>query len=280
MIYILGGRGYVGSAFVRLCEKAGRPHTVITRDNYAQHAGSSCDVFVNANGNSKKFLSAKEPMTDFDASVRSVRQTLVDFRAETYIHLSSCDVYPDCTTPETTREDATEPVAGGPAAQSPYGFHKYLAELCVRHAHPRHLVLRMGGFVGPGMKKNAIFDILTGSPLWLDPESQLQFMRTDELARIAMALADESGDDHVNRVYNVCGRGVVRLRDIVTWAAGAGLAGDIEVKPDAPKVQYEVSIERISEQFDITPSVDAVRAFVESDVAAEIAREAKTGAGA
>ena len=82
MIYILGGRGYVGSAVARLCAARGLDHRVITRENYAELAGTSCRVFVNANGNSKKFLSTREPMTDFDASVRTVRQTLVDFDAE------------------------------------------------------------------------------------------------------------------------------------------------------------------------------------------------------
>jgi uncharacterized protein YbjT (DUF2867 family) len=137
----------------------------------------------------------------------------------------------------------------------------------------------MGGFVGPGMKKNAIFDILTGGPLWLDPDSELQFMPTDELARIAMALADQPGGDHVNRVYNVCGQGVVRLRDVLQWAGAVTGRNDVPVNPASPTVRYEVSIERISDRFEIPKSTESVRAFVQSDVAAEIAR-ATTGAGA
>ena len=39
-------------------------------------------------------------------------------------------------TPETTREDDPIDVT----RQSKYGFHKYLAEQCVRHAAKRHLV--------------------------------------------------------------------------------------------------------------------------------------------
>jgi len=267
MIYIIGGNGFVGSAFTRLCVSRGREHRVVTRENADQLAGSSCRLLVNANGNSRKFLASRDPIAEFDASVRTVRRSLVDFRAETYLHLSSCDVYPDCSSPGTTREDSTEPVAGGPGAQSPYGFHKHLAEQCVRHAHPRHIILRMGGFVGPGLKKNAIFDILKGGPLFLHPDSQLQFMPTDELARIAMDLAEHQADDHVNRVYNVCGRGVVRLADVAAWCGRT----DIEVASDAPRVRYEVSIERLARWYDPPSTAESVRAFLATPDAAEIA---------
>src|SRR5881397_1495230 len=99
MIFILGGEGFVGSAFARLCQAQRRPYASITRENYRDFIGKSCEVLVNANGNSRKTLAANAPLSDFDASVRSVRQSLIDFRPETYVLLSSCDVYPDCSAP-------------------------------------------------------------------------------------------------------------------------------------------------------------------------------------
>lgn len=102
MIFILGGRGFVGSAFVRYCQQNRLEHTVIDRANYAEFIGHSCDVLINANGNSKKFLAHQQPLQDFDASVRSVRASLIDFHAALYIYLSSCDVYPDCSSPILT----------------------------------------------------------------------------------------------------------------------------------------------------------------------------------
>ena len=123
MIFIIGGGGFVGSAFVRSCAKAGKEFSIINRQNYGEFVGKRCDVLINANGNSKKFLAQKDPLQDFDASVRSVRASLIDFRHDYYIYLSSCDVYPDCSSPETTSEDQKLDVS----EQSPYGFHKYLA---------------------------------------------------------------------------------------------------------------------------------------------------------
>ncbi|NUQ68558.1 MAG: NAD-dependent epimerase/dehydratase family protein [Phycisphaerales bacterium] len=254
MIFILGGRGFVGSAFARHCHAQGRDCTIIDRDNYASLVGQSCDIFVNANGNSSKPLAQKEPLREFDASVRSVRSSLVDFRFNTYIHLSSCDVYADCTSPETTREDQALDVS----RQSPYGFHKFLAEQCVRHAAPRWIILRMGGFVGPGLRKNAIYDILHGPKLWLHPDSELQYMPTDSLAAAALGLAAAG---HVNEVFNTCGRGLVKLADVMRWAGR-----EVPIDAAAKRVRYEVGIAKIEQVMPMPPTDASVRAFVESSL--------------
>ncbi len=54
MIYLIGGRGFVGSACARLFAAKGIEHRVITRENYASFRGTPCDVLINANGNSRK----------------------------------------------------------------------------------------------------------------------------------------------------------------------------------------------------------------------------------
>ena len=251
MIFIIGGNGFVGSAFVRYCERHGLEHRVITRENYEQFAGASCTLLVNANGNSSKLLSNREPLRDFDASVRTVRASLADITTDVYVLLSSCDVYPDCSTPETTREDRVV----NPADQSGYGFHKALAERCVQHAAKNWLIFRLGGMVGPRLRKNAIYDILQGGPLWLAPESELQFMATDDVAGTVFRIAD-SGTR--NDTFNLCGNGTVRLSTVMGWVDGS-----VEVKPDAPAVRYNVSIEKISKLTPIPRTDEAIRRFVE-----------------
>jgi nucleoside-diphosphate-sugar epimerase len=254
MIFVLGGNGLLGSAFVRVLEARNLPHAVITRDNYGSFSGQSCDLFINANGNSRKPLARQDPLAEFDASVRSVRQTLIDFPSRRYLHLSSCDVYPDCSSPHFTHEDT--PI--DPALQSAYGFHKRLAELCVQHAHADWFIFRLGGFVGPGLKKNAIFDILQGGPLWLDPQSELQFLHTSDAARIMLALA-QSEAIQSRQIFNLSGRGVIRLQDVID-STGQPVA----VNPNSPCVRYDVNIEKISRIMDIPDTRSAVLRFVAS----------------
>ncbi|MBI4903228.1 MAG: NAD-dependent epimerase/dehydratase family protein [Acidobacteria bacterium] len=237
MIFLIGGRGLVGSAFARVCEASGRSFQILDRNTYPNFIGQSCELLINANGNSRKPLAVQQPLADFDASVRSVRASLADFRFERYIHLSSCDVYPDCSSPATTSEKE----APGITMQSPYGFHKYLAEQCVIHAcaaqQKSWLIFRLGGFVGQGLKKNAIFDILHGGPLWLDPASELQFLNTEDCARIVLSLPDAGV---ANDTFNLCGSGTIALRDAI-----AHTGRQIAVNPGSPLVRYDVAISKL-----------------------------------
>ncbi|MCL2011661.1 MAG: NAD(P)-dependent oxidoreductase [Cystobacterineae bacterium] len=249
-IYILGGNGFVGSGFVRLFQRLGLEHQVLSRENYPAFVGSSCDVFINANGNSSKILASRQPLADFEANVRSTRASLEDFKAGFYIHLSSCDVYPDCSSPLSTQEDA--PIALG--RQSPYGFHKLLAEQCIQHACKNWLIVRQGGFVGPGLKKNAIFDILNGGPLWLNPESELQFLHTDDSAQLIWSLYEQGV---ANTLLNVCGQGVLKLCEALDlWGR------ECWVQPDSRLVRYEVSTDKVSRYIQLPDSRSTVLNFI------------------
>lgn len=255
MIYILGGRGFVGSAYARYCESHSLPHVVITRQNYAEYVGHPCDLFINANGNSRKYLAQSDPLLEFDQSVRSVRASLIDFPSERYVFLSSCDVYEDCSSPATTPED----LLPNPAKQSPYGFHKYLAEQCVRHGAKHWLIVRLGGFVGPGLKKNPIYDILNGGPLWVDPSSELQFLHTDDASRLVYGLINSG---ITREVVNVCGRDVIELNDVITETGHK-----IEVKPDSPIVRYEVSTAKLETMLVVPTTRETVMSFVREGAA-------------
>lgn len=250
MVYIIGGNGFVGSAITRACQRMGIKHTVLTRDNIDQFTGKSCDILINANGNSKKYLADREPMWEFDASVRSVRASLANIRSGRYIYLSSCDVYSDCSSPDCTHEDQCLEVS----TQSTYGFHKFLAEQCVIHCAPEWLIFRMGGFVGPGLKKNAIFDILHGGPLWLDPNSKLQFINVDVAAEIILKLARSV---YKNEIFNLCGTGVVAISEVLE-ATGS----NILINPNSPTVHYEVDTNKIRSIFEIPSTREAVLSYV------------------
>lgn len=251
MIYVLGGRGLVGSAFVRLFEERGEECAIIDRQNYSEFIGKSCKLFINANGNSRKPLAAKAPVEEFDASVRSVRASLVDFRYDSYLHISSCDVYADCSRPVFTREDT--PIH--PAHQSTYGFHKWLGEQCVQHVASKWMILRLGGMVGPGLKKNAIFDILNGDKLWLDPESRLQFLYTADVARIALNLI---ANQCSGEIFNLCGRGTISLRTVIEAAGDRG----ISLQPGSPLVTYDVNISKIQTRVEIPETTHTVLQYV------------------
>ena len=250
MIFLLGGNGFVGSGFARVLRERNMPFEVVTRENYGSFVGRSCDLFINANGNSKKFLAKDDPKGEFCASVVSVRETLVDFKFETYLFLSTSDVYPDCSSPAVTSEDAAIDVA----QQSPYGFHKYLAEQCVRHAAKRWLVVRQGGFVGPGLKKNVVHDVLHGDKLWVHAQSRFQFIHTDDSARVVLSLL---GAGTVNEIVNVTACGTISAAEIMELAGRR-----IPYPEDSTPVAYEISTEKAERRHRLPGTRETVMAFL------------------
>ena len=250
MIFIMGGYGFVGSAFVRACKHRRLPYKVITRENYSSFVGKRCDVLINANGNSKKYFAQIDPVGEFDASVRSVRSSLVDFEFDRYVYLSSCDVYPDCGSPEITSENTAINVR----EQSSYGFHKLIAEQCVMHDASSWLVIRLGGLVGPRMRKNPIYDILKHKPLWLDPASELQFIHTGDVAAIVLQLISAG---FMNEIFNLCGEGLIRLEEIIDE-----VGCPVQLRLGSPVVRYDVNMDKLSEIMPVPDTRTTVLQFI------------------
>jgi nucleoside-diphosphate-sugar epimerase len=214
MILLLGADGFVGSAFNRLLVARGAPHQAINRDSYERTIGRSATVVINAATNSRKYLADQDWRADFGASVELVLRTLADFKADRYVLISSVDVYNTLDDPALNDEDA----AIDPLRLSTYGFHKYLAEAFVRRHVPRWLIVRLAGMVGPGLKKNPVYDILNGRPLHIHPDSRYQFMSTDAAADAVWRIVEAGWE---NRVVNICGSGLISPRQI----------GDLAGKP-------------------------------------------------
>lgn len=250
MIFLLGGNGFVGSGFARELERAGRPFEIITRQNYDQFVGRSCDLFINANGNSSKLLGRSDPKGEFRASVMSVRDSLVDFNFGTYMFLSTSDVYPASGSPESTQEGGAIDIA----AQNPYGFHKFLAEQCVRHAAQRWLIIRQGGFVGPGMKKNAVFDVLHGDKAWVHPDTRFQYIHTDDSARACLSLLDSGA---VNDLFNVTARGTISVSEIMALSGRT-----VPTPEDAVAAAFEISTAKAEGVTSLPTTQDCVRRFL------------------
>ena len=250
---VLGGRGFVGSAVVREGVSRGWEVTVIGREEYPRLTGRNFDLFVNANGNSRKYLAVREPTREFDMSVASVMRSLHDFAFETYVLLSSIDVYPDCSDPRKNSEDT--PI--DPRHLSPYGFHKYLAEIIVRRYAAEWMILRMGGFVGPGLWKNSIYDLLRRRPLRVHPDSRYQYLHTRDLARV---LFDLLSHGHAGQgVFNVAGTGTISVREV------AELIPDCEpttIEPGVPLEIYEVNTDRIRTICAVPETRRTVESFV------------------
>ncbi len=249
---VIGAQGFIGSAIAAEAAARGFAVTPVDLDNYAACRGAAADLLVNASGNSRKFIDAQDPVRGYDLSVTSVMNVLHDFRYDRFVQLSSGAIYPHEGDPRLNAEDA--PLAT--AAMSRYGFHKWLAEQLVHHEAPRHLILRLGGFVGPRLRKNAVYDLLAGRSLFVHPDSEFQFMDTRDLARAVFDLAERP--DLPSSPLNVSARGAVSVRHIAEWA-------DIPLPPDAhlqPRTRAELNVDRASQLLALPDTATTLQTFI------------------
>jgi nucleoside-diphosphate-sugar epimerase len=253
-VTLIGANGFVGSAFARMLKN--RPDIeliCVTRENFDSLPVARSDVVIEAACNSKKYLADQDPLAEFESSVVHRLRSLHRFPAGLHLHVSSVDVYSDLSSPLTTNEEAPIDLAG----VSAYGLHKLLAEQLVRHYAPRWLILRLAGMVGPGLRKNPVYDILNGLPLRVHPDSHYQYMLTDDVARIGWALVERKV---INEILNLCGDGVITMREI------AGLAGrSLDCSSLAPGAEpriVEASNQKIRHWFPLPRTAEAIQQFV------------------
>ncbi len=252
-LLVLGSAGFVGSAVVREAKTRGLSVHEIDQDTY--RPGLHARWLINANGNSKKFLAREQPAREFDLSVRSVMQSLQDFTCERYCFLSTIDVYDQVRDPAANAETAVIQRD----RLSAYGLHKLLAEDLVRHYAPKWLILRMGGFVGPGLRKNSIYDLLKGLPLRVHPDSRYQYQHTQALAATALDLLQAGSE---KEVWNVAGDGLVSLREIASLVPGARLP-----EPQGQPEFYEVNLAKLKAKRPVALSKDTVVKFIQDVLA-------------
>lgn len=254
-VAVFGYKGFVGSAIYKHFLVSGKYEVVgIGRDNYNSFIDQHFDIFINVNGNSKKLLAAKDPKLDFKMNVQATLDTLLDFKADKYICISSVDVYNDVSNPANNHEDV--PIV--PEKLSNYGFDKYLGEMVVKkHAH-NWVILRLGGMVGEGLRKNPIYDLIYLKKLFVHPKSQFQFINTSVVATIVEELMN-----HNREIFNICGKGTVILEDIIKHFSINLIEHGEEI------YHYEVNTKKLEKILKVPSTKEAVFTFIKDKLRGE-----------
>jgi nucleoside-diphosphate-sugar epimerase len=145
---LIGHTGFVGSnlASQRVFEAAFNSRNIETI------RGRTFDAIVCAGVSAVKWLANKEPEADWQGISR-LTDCLLDVTAEHFTLISTIDVYRD---PVGLTESDAPPTEG----LHPYGRHRLALEAFVAERFPSHTIVRLPALFGPGLKKNALFDLM------------------------------------------------------------------------------------------------------------------------
>jgi nucleoside-diphosphate-sugar epimerase len=212
---LIGHTGFVGGNL-----RAARPFDVLVNStNVDELRGRSFELVVCAGVRAEKWKANRDPDGDL-AGIERLMNVLHDVRAQRFVLVSTIDVFDD---PVSVDECA-------PAdARHPYGSHRRLLETLCAHRFPT-LIARLPALFGPGLKKNALFDLLHDNQVEkIHPESTYQFYDVRWLWA-DVEKADGAGIQLVHLVTEP-----IAMREIVARCFGRGLRA-----PAAPPARYDV----------------------------------------
>jgi nucleoside-diphosphate-sugar epimerase len=158
---LIGHTGFVGSNLRQMV-----PFDVLANSsNVDELRGRSFALVVCAGARAEKWKANRDPAADL-AGIERLSSVLREVRAERFVLVSTVDVF----------EAAALVDESAPAdALHAYGRHRrMLEELCEDRFGAQ--VLRLPGLFGPGLKKNAVYDLLHDNQVEkIHPASTYQF---------------------------------------------------------------------------------------------------------
>lgn len=161
---LIGYSGFVGGTLMRQASFEG----LFRSTNSDQMRGEAFDSVVCAGAPAQKWLANAEPEADGQAIDRLI-ENLDALRCEDFTLISTVDVFRE---PIGVTEDTPIETEGLHA----YGLNRYRLEQFVAERFSRSLIVRLPGLVGPGLKKNIVFDFQHGNNLdAIDSRGVFQF---------------------------------------------------------------------------------------------------------
>lgn len=176
-VLVLGAKGFIGSHLVAYFKSKGQAviscdvkpypdepdYYMVQRKNSDYSIlfeNNKPDVCIYAGGNGSVPLSLEQPELDFQLNVNNVYSTLQAISSYhpscKFIHLSSAAVYGNPANLPISEDAAIQPL-------SPYGWHKYLAELVCKEFYELKKIptcsLRIFSVYGEGLRKQLFWDI-------------------------------------------------------------------------------------------------------------------------
>ncbi|MEO9149905.1 MAG: pyridine nucleotide transhydrogenase, partial [Burkholderiaceae bacterium] len=161
---LIGFSGFVGSTLL-----GQRPfQSRFNSQNIGDIEGRRFDTVVCCAAPAQKWIANRDPAAD-RANMDRLIGHLKTMICQRFVLISTVDVF---KSPVGVTEETPVDEEGLHA----YGLHRRLLEKFVADRFSAHLILRLPGLVGPGLRKNVLYDFLHGNQLHkIDSRIVMQF---------------------------------------------------------------------------------------------------------
>lgn len=167
---LFGFTGFVGGNIARQHDFT----HLYNSTNSHEARGSDHDLIVFSAARAEKWKANADPDGD-RRHIDTLVELVGSMTARRFVLISTVDVYAN---PRGVDESATVDAS----RSAPYGAHRRRLEEATRESFPDALIVRLPGLYGQGLKKNVIFDLLTGNQVEkINPDSAFQFYGLDRL---------------------------------------------------------------------------------------------------
>lgn len=161
---LIGFSGFVGSTLL----KQAQFDALYCSKNISEIENEQFDTVVCAGAPAQKWIANLQPKTDLE-KIRYLIKYLRTIQCRIFILISTVDVFGNPVgVDEETQADEN--------CFHAYGLHRRLLEKFVESYFTNYLIVRLPGLVGPGLRKNIIFDFLNVNNLHsIDKRGVFQF---------------------------------------------------------------------------------------------------------
>ena len=254
---LIGYSGFVGSTLLKQAQFAARYRST----NIHEIAGQSFDAVYCAGAPAQKWLANKDPAGDL-ARIKALIAQLQTVGCGQFVLISTVDVFGN---PQGVDEQSRVEERGLHA----YGLHRRMLEQFVMDHFPSHLIVRLPGLVGPGLRKNIIYDLLNNNNLHaIESRNVFQFYPM------------------VNLYYDIqialqAGLKLIHLTAApisVAEIAQQGFGRSFTQQLSGPLLRYDLRTRHedvygcgVDYQYSVRETIQAVRAYAQSEPLATIA---------
>ncbi len=150
---LIGYTGFVGSTLLKQhsFEYCFRSSTISQIDS------QEFDLVICSAAPAQKWIANREPEADLN-KIEDLITHVKTIQCKKFVLISTVDVFKNSV-------GANEDFPVDEDGLHPYGLHRRILEKFVEDRFPNHLIVRLPGLVGPGLRKNVIFDFLNNNNL-------------------------------------------------------------------------------------------------------------------